>query len=602
MTSSPSPGGSKARIEQRSWHLVRWLIRGSGRGGNGLRTSLVWLTLAVIVVANQGSSLLGHIARARDPNCFNDDVRQQIFPFFRYAGESAFRDDLISDYYLSNLPIGYRSLYTVAGWLGEAETLSKVLPYLLLAVVIAAVVIAARRVSGTVSAVIAAAIVLGCSLYLGRLGGGLPRSFGYPLIALVLASLALGNATALVVVTCVAAAFYPVAAVVAGGVLAAWLLLLPPSARGQAQAWSLKRRVSVIVMTAGICITVLAPTQIGASRFGRVITVDQVAEFPEIGPGGRYIPSDRAPFVPWPKALRTTVDRSLFGSGTPWFPLIRQPIGLVRGNGNAPLQNGITEWLGLGSLIVWLLAARRQPAVARLLLVLPTVVLGYVASASVAPLLYLPERYFNYTLPLMVALVVATAVPLTLRLLSRNGPRPILVGAISFALLLTIGGRGSPTAGIAMCVAPSNPMLEAVAGLPNSALVAGWPLGIADFIPYCAKRRVFVSSETHQAFHLGYTLEMRRRVSALIDAYSAETVEPIVRLYVEFGVTHLVVTNEFTTAAPPRYFRPFDQLIAAAQERLDGRTPKLMTYLDRASVFRDEKGAILALERIVRDP
>ena len=42
-----------------------------------------------------------------------------------------------------------------------------------------------------------------------------------------------------------------------------------------------------------------------------------------------------------------------------------------------------------------------------------------------------------------------------------------------------------------------------------------------DSVPYVSRRRALVTGETYQAFHDRYTLEMRRRTNAVIDAYFA---------------------------------------------------------------------------------
>jgi hypothetical protein len=63
---------------------------------------------------------------------------------------------------------------------------------------------------------------------------------------------------------------------------------------------------------------------------------------------------------------------------------------------------------------------------------------------------------------------------------------------------------------------------------------------------------------------------MRRRMTALIDAYFASTSAPLLRLRDEFGVTHLVVDRRLYYR-PPRYFQPFPAEIEAAFHSSQGR-------------------------------
>jgi hypothetical protein len=570
----------------RTWHAHRLQLT-------------LWVVSLAIVFANQARSLVAHVQRAADPSFFNDDVRQQIFPFFRLADPRLFRNDYITDYYLANLPVGYRALYTLAGWCGHAETLSKVLPYLLLLLVVAGIGIAAARLSGPIAAATATAIVLGSSLYLDRMGGGLPRAFGYPMMALSLAALALGNAYLAAAVTCVAAAFYPVVAVIAGFSLGAWLLCLPASARGQAQHWSFRRRLALVAMTFGVCLGTLMPAMLGSGRYGHVITPDRVSEFPEIGPQGRYISLDRAPFPELSSALLKTVDVALFGAGTPWSPELRSLVLPPDIQPPSARKNMITESIVLLSLIVWVMRAQKQAAAARLLLLPLAAVLGYLMASRVAPYLYLPQRYLYYAIPLSVALLVSTAPSTTLCFVRKFGRyRQWIVGALSLLLMLLVGGRGSRTVGLEMHIDRNDSVLGAISRLPPSSVVAAWPTGLADFIPYCTQRRIFVSLETHQAFHVDYALEMRRRISALIDAFAADTPEPLIRLNRDFGVTHLVVRDEFVAGHVPRYFRPFDRLIDAASQRLGDRIPETQRQRGSTVVFRSPDVTILSLKDI----
>jgi hypothetical protein len=266
-------------------------------------------------------------------------------------------------------------------------------------------------------------------------------------------------------------------------------------------------------------------------------------------------------------------------------------------------EDAVTESIALVALVTWVLVARRRFELMRLLLLPLAAVVGYLLSSHVAPYLYLPQRYVSYTIPPFVALLVSTAPGLGLSLVTRlrRSERQLLAGVVSVMVLLIIGGRGSRSAGLESHVDMSDPILRAVAQLPAQSIVAAWPKGLADVIPYAAKRRVLVSSETHQAFHAGYTLEMRKRVSALVAAFAADSLDPIIILHRDFGVTHMVVRREFADANIPRYFHPFDKSIRDAAARLGNRTPELQKHLVTAAVFRGADATVLSLEKIVHE-
>jgi hypothetical protein len=137
-----------------------------------------------------------------------------------------------------------------------------------------------------------------------------------------------------------------------------------------------------------------------------------------------------------------------------------------------------------------------------------------------------------------------------------------------------------------------------MADLPANALLAGWPTGPADDATYVSRIRPFVTFETHQAQHDKETLEMRRRAMALVDAYFATGPEPLARLRSEFDVTHLLVDADQLASRSAAYFKPFDEAIARARARAEGRELELTRLRPRAA-FDDGRYYILELARAV---
>src|SRR5262245_40238814 len=180
-----------------------------------------------------GESLAAHVRLAANPRVVNDDARQQIPPFLRYEKGSGFSNDYIGEYFLACFPPGYRGLYTLAGVLGVTTPVSKVLPYVLLLVTVAFMALAANRIGGRWAGWVSAALCLGSAVYLERMAGGLPRGFGFPILAAGLFALAAGKVRLLAVLVLLGAAFYPVSGVLLGFSLT--LVLLSPAAnRGDA--------------------------------------------------------------------------------------------------------------------------------------------------------------------------------------------------------------------------------------------------------------------------------------------------------------------------------------------------------------------------------
>ncbi|MGC4069517.1 MAG: hypothetical protein QM784_33655 [Polyangiaceae bacterium] len=414
--------------------------------------------------------------------------------------------------------------------------------------------------------------------------------------ALVCWCLVSGRTRALSILTIISAGFYPVVSVIAGGCLGVWLFLLPRSSRGESSQWSFLKRIVAFGITAVGSVSVLLPQSFASRKYGGLISVARLLEFPEIGPMGRYIPEDRAPFAPLFSAWRDATHSTFFGSAPPVSAFVRS----LAFRWSALDENALTELLVLAALVHWAVMLRRNPPHRRLL-ILPLVVgSAYWVASRHAPFFFLPQRYLVYTTPVLCVLVVSSAVGGLARHFPQRfrGGGMLVSGILSMALLLVAMGRGSPAAGLHTHLSVQDPVQRAIGRLPKDVLVAAWPTGITNDIPYVTRRAVLVSYETHQAFHVEYALTMRRRVRALIEAFSATTPEPLLRLHRDFGVTHVVFQDEFIAPNRPRYFRPFDKDIERARTQLGAKTPLLGQVDEAFVVARYGQRTLIALDRL----
>jgi hypothetical protein len=176
--------------------------------------------------------------------------------------------------------------------------------------------------------------------------------------------------------------------------------------------------------------------------------------------------------------------------------------------------------------------------------------------------------------------------------------KTLLTGAYVAVLLFLLGGNVPSRIGGSIDLPKQEPLFDYIAALPPETLVAGWPKGTMDRIPYAARRRALVTLETHQAFHDVYLLEMRRRMRALVDAYFATSVEPILSLRDEFGVTHLLVERAHFGPRPPSYFRPFDRWIAVRRAEARGKEFELPKRIKESRVFSHRQTVLLDLSHI----
>ena len=339
-------------------------------------------------------------------------------------------------------------------------------------------------------------------------------------------------------------------------------------------------------------------------EYGRRVVAEDVAAYPEAGSTGRYrLPGDAEPY-PWLSfhQLPGYFMLALAGNGTPPVSVLNireyRPAGLV-----------VLFIVSLGALFVivrgFAALVRQRPGSVRLLLPFAAAFLLNVMAQILAPYLYIPGRYLVYTLPLGAVFLF----PLALYGLSAVRKRPyahaIIWGPVA-AIFLLWGGRGDAHNTWTVVVPTAErSFYETVGKLPQDVLIAGWPQsreehGISlDNIAFLSRRNILLSHETHQALHLHYTQEMRRRMDAVMAAYFATEVTPLLRLREDYGVTHFLVDISHFPDNPPVYFAPWDARIETARAKAGDQAFLANTALfDNAVVIRHGSVVLLDLARL----
>ena len=566
---------------------------------NGLFTLGLLIPLAIV----DGPALKAHIERSMNPFIFNDDARQLIFPLFRYYDRGLFSHDYFATYYLASFPIGYRALYRIGALLWDPAAISKVLPYILLAVTAIAVAAAARRLAGYFGAFLAVALVLSSNIFLFTMSGGLPRGFSFPVLAMTAAALMYGKPRFLAAIVCVSAAFYPPVAIQAGIALAIWLFVLPASDRGGAADWGFWRRIRLIALAASISALILLPELLGARAYGRSLGPRDVTEYPELGPNGRYGPvQDRPPFKTFPEVAFQWVPNLVeFADGQPWSKKV-QEWGEVRAYPEANQNRDVVIELLIGALLIGGMFVAARDSVGRRLLVLGVAAwLSHLLARALTPSLYTPDRYVKYAIPtLLVLLIPAAGAAIGARVAGRRFSafgRAAGVIAIAAMVLLPLAGRGpSKDLGLNIDVTSQQRLYAFLQHLPKDVLIAGWPTDLNN-VPYVSRRQVFIASKLTHSYQKGYADEMRRRMHALIEAYFATDPGALERLRDNFGVTHLIFQQSILDK-PPDYFEPFSDWIQKAFDDGKNKGFEIPRQTEAAKVFSDGPLIVLDLRRL----
>jgi hypothetical protein len=560
----------------------------SGRGSGFVPWALLWLLVLGSLGVAFGPALGRSLQHAANPLHINDDARQQVWPFLRDHCPGYLVDDYTTDYYLAWFPLGARAAYHTLARAIDPRVFTKVIPYLVFLVVAGFVGISAYRLGGIWATWGSWAILLSGSALFDRLIGGLPRGFGPLVASMTVYGLVAGRPGILVAAGLIGAAVYPPSAVAAGVSLACLLLLLPKNLRERSSEWGLRRRLLWVAVAGLAMVALVAPVAQRTSEFGRFLSLRDAVEYPEAGPEGRYVISDRADY-PLGSALRDVLTRSIAGEpGEGWFAGSSE-----RFSKAAPFVLGAVFLLMLfGGLV----DVEPRSEVFRVAMLVPISLGGYLVAAWLTPFLYLPQRHLVYVLPILCAVVVPGGGALAASRIFGRGYRgfgPVVVTCILVGLW---GSRGPAETGYSLQV-PDLQLYRVLDTLPPDSLIAGWPGGLTDLVPYVSALPVLVSFEAHQAFHSEYVEVMRHRMQALIDVHFARDLQPAAVLHDEFGVSHLLIDTR-RIGAIPRAMEPFATEIARRSEGWHGPPEELVLALARAAIWEEGPYALIDLDRL----
>lgn len=549
-----------------------------------------------------GPALARDLPAHFNPLWYPDDARQHIYPLFRLADPELFRGDYVVDYLWNvTLPVGLRLLYGLLVPLADPGWIARVLPFVLYVLTLGFACRAAERLGGRTAALLTAALLLSSPFFAEAVTGGYQRSFALPLLAAALFFLVEGRPRALAAVTAAGAALYPPVGVLAGLALA--IVLLAPRARHRfgIEAGAVRERLFLVSAAAALSALLVLPPLLAGSAYGPRVGPGDVGAFPEAGPGGRYPPRSRPPHAGLPAELSRSLSQALVGGGAPAVPWAAR---LVDRRSRSGKQRHRLAIAAVGILTVFGAAALAREGVRgrRALALAAAACLAYAAARVFDPLLYVPNRYVAYAGPLLVAVLFPAGAAGLARLVPALARRrlapPAAAVAIAGAAFALLGCRGSYAEGLTIRIRPGTELYRFIAGLPRTSLVAGFPSGPVDNVPYLARRGAYLAWETHHAFHPAYLLEMRRRMRRFLAAYFADRAGPLLELRDREGVTHLIVERWHFGERLPRYFEPFRPMIAAAAAGLGDRGRAEVLRQEGAVVFAEGPVVVLDLSRL----
>lgn len=476
-----------------------------------------------------------------DPAALNDDLRNQIYWMARIAQPEAFAQDYIARYFTQPLLVSpvLWLLYTLAGQWLSPQQISQWLP---LGVVLLSTYLLFEYAKRYQNALYAfwVCFCFNCALWIFKnMAGGLSRCFIYPLLFWTLWQLHRQNWRLLGLGLVLSALIYPPAFFLGLG------LLLIETLLGGPKAPEFRARLGCLLTSftasLGLLLWRSANNTEAASLFGRLHNNASVGTLSDFVQGGRVVLFPWGHFSHhWPQGLQ-------------WFGQILERLPhlyiLIPTASFALALWGYNQWLKprWGALLI-------PSAVWRLLI---SSSLMYALAWRFLFYFYVPERYFQYTLPLIPAFMIGAII---YQLQRRYSPqrRWAYLGLAGLGLLIT---SFFWRADLMNPKHSERSLYQFLSQTPPDSLITASP-GLASNIPLYAYRSVYISNEAYIPFHQRYFSEMKQRLKAFLEAYYAREPQVLAQFIENSGTRFFVIqTIDFKeprlSDLPRRYYYAF---------------------------------------------
>jgi len=549
-----------------------------------------WPAVALLSLA---VFLFAHWQGFVTPYAINDDVRQQVYWMQRYAEPGLYPKTLLNDYAEAYVTTGVNLCYEFTSWVGarlgasgdsgssgslatepgsgaspgtQQGSLSTAAPdspaypsagqtvhffnpvqftkifsgFLFLCQCLAMFALG-HILGGRAQAWVMASMAWLMPFFLENISGGLARAFASPLLALTVLALLRrrpGSVSTLALGGCIPYIYLPCAPAI-------FFSAIGRFRNGSGNSAKLKLIATLLVLLLATGMAYLNGVKPQDQGFGPLVSLAEATGRPEFGPDGRL------DLVPLPNPFLDVV----------YYPFER--IGLFKEYGLIP---GILSLIVLAPLLYFGARAVHWRGLASSLK--PLAVLGasflafYIAARLMAFTLFVPDRYMQYPVNLLYAILLSACLAgavTRLKLGKTAAVCLILAGAALGALRLKNVALYDYSA--------DAPLYAAVeTATPSNAMLAGHP-ELMDNVMTFSRRNALATFELAHPWSRGFWAQLSPRLDGLFAAYYASEADTVVRFARDFGVDFLVVdeahfTKEYLAAKP--FFEPFGTRIKEA--------------------------------------
>jgi hypothetical protein len=564
-------------ILTRAWTLF-WSFRGV--------TSVV---LAALLIGYVGRFVAVYYSYLFDKNLQNDDARIVLFPFWSFSHNPDLAKDPMVQEQLGVIMASFQLLYRFILLFTDVLMASKVVQLACFSMVLwGGYVLWRSRRAGLASAVLFVAFFLATPFFLNRIGGGLPRGFAFPCIALWAAGAIAAREKVRWVAMVIGGLFYPPAMVLTLGAEGVFALRgLRRMKRGLFLRRSKKYAQAIL-----ICSVFFVPNYLMNDRSERMHTYEEAIKNPAFRKGGRLVKKEQVPFTDPAPIWGRTVTRFFQPSGAALLP-----------DAQAWVKNHHASF-GLLSLALCaflaLIGLTRFPVVGSSILI--SSIVCYCLSRVLAFLLYTPLRYLEFGTLAGVFVMSVEILGFFLygtRLRHRVAIRNLAATGVLCFMVLVMGTGFRAKTGMTIDYSKRADLWEAIDALPGDSRLLAHPHD-ANSIGLFGKRGATISQELLVPWYVDRWKRHQERVKDVFGALYATDQKEFLRICKKHEITHVLKAGSRYRRDFLNKLNLFNPLTRQVQSMLRGRklNDLLLTRVPEEAIVGKHRYELISVAKL----
>jgi hypothetical protein len=515
-----------------------------------------------------------------------EDEREFVFWMQQFLDPELFTNDLITEYFKSITPLGYKALF----WMMAKLAINPVLVSKLLLLIIPLIgsiyiFFICLEILPIPIAGCMAIIMFNQNVWMNSVLSSTPRGFVYLFLPAFIYYVLRQSLLGCLIVILLQGVFYPPYIFIFAGIL---LIRLIHWQQGKITISTEKKELLLSGLGLGLALLIMLPYAFSTSEFGPTVTLTEARLMPEFAQTGRspfFDDNDLINFyfMGWQSGMFAA------GPFKPprliWFAFLL-PI-LLRFNGQFPLAKQVN----------------------RSVFILLQIILVSLAMFAVAHhfflRLYFPNRYVMHTLRIVLVIAAAIAITVFLDTILAWAIKTtsnylswqslvvlatsvfIIVSLIFLPVYLNMRDFGFPRTPYLQ--AHERELYDFLGKQPKDTVTASLTSEV-DNLPTFAKRPILIGFEYANPYHLGYYKQIEKRAKALIYTQYSPQLEDLKRFIEQYRVDYFLIDQQAfkpTYVDRNRWFRQWPDLAATVRTSLEqGKIPAIAKLLERCTVLK----------------